>query len=289
MRRTASQYSLMVVVSVIGTAVSPAADVLYAPSEPDNPAFRAALEPLIGGAVDYHDARASIPTLDQMLQYDWVFTWANYPYADSMLFGNRLADYVDAGGRVILGQWAWEGLERPSVVPRILVAPYCPLAYVASWIYGPSYYAGDGVDCVHDGVLTYSTDYLDVIAALNPGCHSDGTFVLDGGGAVPAVAWNADRSVYYSPGNTGMSYSSGDWVHLTANIVLCRDYTAGDLNCDGDINAFDIDPFVLALTDPAAYAAAFPTCDYMLADINGDGAVNAFDIDPFVALLAGPK
>jgi hypothetical protein len=63
---------------------------------------------------------------------------------------------------------------------------------------------------------------------------------------------------------------------------------AGDLNCDGAVNAFDIDPFVLALTDPAAYATQFAACDYMLADINGDGAVNAFDIDPFVQLLVGP-
>jgi hypothetical protein len=61
----------------------------------------------------------------------------------------------------------------------------------------------------------------------------------------------------------------------------------GDLNCDGLINAFDIDPFVLALTDPEAYALAYPDCDYMLADINGDGLVNAFDIDPFVMILTG--
>jgi hypothetical protein len=64
-------------------------------------------------------------------------------------------------------------------------------------------------------------------------------------------------------------------------------FAPGDLNCDGLINAFDIDPFVLALTDPAAYAAQYPDCDYMLADINGDGLVNAFDIDPFVVLLTG--
>ena len=61
----------------------------------------------------------------------------------------------------------------------------------------------------------------------------------------------------------------------------------GDLNCDGMINAFDIDPFVLALTDPDAYAAAYPDCDSSLADVNGDGAVNAFDIDSFVAVLTG--
>ncbi|MBL8881031.1 MAG: hypothetical protein JNG88_18095 [Phycisphaerales bacterium] len=61
----------------------------------------------------------------------------------------------------------------------------------------------------------------------------------------------------------------------------------GDLNCDGEVNNFDIDPFVLALTDPDAYAAAFPDCDASAADINDDGVVNNFDIDPFVALLTG--
>ena len=47
-------------------------------------------------------------------------------------------------------------------------------------------------------------------------------------------------------------------------------------------------PFVLALIDPAGYATAYPNCDIMLADINGDGVVDAFDIDPFVELLTGP-
>jgi hypothetical protein len=59
----------------------------------------------------------------------------------------------------------------------------------------------------------------------------------------------------------------------------------GDLNCDGEINGYDIDPFVLALTDPTGYGTAFPTCDYMLADVNCDGAVNGYDIDPFVECL----
>ena len=62
----------------------------------------------------------------------------------------------------------------------------------------------------------------------------------------------------------------------------------GDMNCDGEVNAFDIDPFVLALADPAGYAAAWPNCDIMNGDVNGDGVVNAFDIDPFVDLLTGP-
>jgi len=81
--------------------------------------------------------------------------------------------------------------------------------------------------------------------------------------------------------------ATGEWrgPDTTCDPNPC--YQPGDLNCDGLINAFDIDPFVLALTDPEAYALAYPDCDYMLADINGDGLVNAFDIDPFVQLLTG--
>ena len=63
-------------------------------------------------------------------------------------------------------------------------------------------------------------------------------------------------------------------------------FVTGDLNCDGALNAFDIDPFALALGNPAGYAAAFPDCDANLADCNHDGLLNAFDIDPFVVILS---
>jgi len=69
--------------------------------------------------------------------------------------------------------------------------------------------------------------------------------------------------------------------------LSCSLFGPGDMNCDGLVNAFDIDPFVLALTDSAAYAAQYPDCNYLNGDINGDGLVNAFDIDPFVLLLTG--
>jgi len=72
---------------------------------------------------------------------------------------------------------------------------------------------------------------------------------------------------------------------LLASPGVARAYETGDLNCDGAINVFDIDPFVLALTDPVGYAAQFPSCSYLLADTNHDGNVNVFDIDPFVELL----
>ncbi len=63
------------------------------------------------------------------------------------------------------------------------------------------------------------------------------------------------------------------------------DYARGDLNCDGVVDNGDIDAFVLALLDPAAYGGAFPDCNRLNADVSGDRLVDNADIDPFVALL----
>ncbi len=62
---------------------------------------------------------------------------------------------------------------------------------------------------------------------------------------------------------------------------------AGDMNCDGQTNFGDINPFVLALSNPPAYFQLYPECDIMLGDVNLDGSVNFADINPFVALLTG--
>ena len=61
----------------------------------------------------------------------------------------------------------------------------------------------------------------------------------------------------------------------------------GDMNCDGVVSVSDIGPFVLALSDPAGYAAAFPDCDLANGDVNVDGSVTVSDIGPFVLLLTG--
>lgn len=74
-----------------------------------------------------------------------------------------------------------------------------------------------------------------------------------------------------------------DNMLVTRKSVLLQ----GNLNRDGLVNLFDITPFILALTDPAAYQAAFPNCPILNADCNGDDAVKPFYIDPFIAVLTG--
>lgn len=60
---------------------------------------------------------------------------------------------------------------------------------------------------------------------------------------------------------------------------------AGDMNCDGRVDFDDIDPFILALADPAGYAAAYPGCDARNADCDCSGRVEFEDIDAFLARL----
>lgn len=65
------------------------------------------------------------------------------------------------------------------------------------------------------------------------------------------------------------------------DVTSCR----GDMNNDGEVNNFDIDPFVLALVDPAGYEDEFPGLEgsrVYHGDCNCDGLLNSFDIDPFV-------
>lgn len=61
----------------------------------------------------------------------------------------------------------------------------------------------------------------------------------------------------------------------------------GDMNCDGMVNNFDIDGFVIALLNPSIYALQYPMCNRYAADVNGDGQINNFDIDWFVSCILG--
>jgi hypothetical protein len=60
-----------------------------------------------------------------------------------------------------------------------------------------------------------------------------------------------------------------------------------DLNCDGVVNFDDINPFVLALTNPTGYQNQYPNCNIAHGDANRDGVVDFDDIDAFIAILSG--
>lgn len=102
---------------------------------------------------------------------------------------------------------------------------------------------------------------------------------------------NNDGHVEVIAGDAFFDGQIGNPDNELGRIVLvgylnCTGYVKADTNCNGTINAFDIDPFVLALEDPPAYAAAYPECSMLCtADMDSNGTVNSFDIQPFVDCL----
>ncbi len=116
-----------------------------------------------------------------------------------------------------------------------------------------------------------SVNSLDVslaTAAIGAGLPGDTTYDFDGdGNSTPA----------------DLTY----WeMNIFDGLIPVGPALLGDTNNDGTVNTLDIDPFVLLLTDPAGYAAAFPGVDPLaVGDINLDTVVDTLDIDPFVALL----
>ena len=61
---------------------------------------------------------------------------------------------------------------------------------------------------------------------------------------------------------------------------------SGDMNADGVVNVFDIEPFILALNNPVEFTETTGV-NSKTGDLNGDGQVNVFDIEPFVNALNG--
>lgn len=90
---------------------------------------------------------------------------------------------------------------------------------------------------------------------------------------------------WFQVGDSGISPGGGPTLlalSCTATI------TPGDMNCDGQVNFRDINPFVLALSNPSLWQAQHPGCPLLNGDINGNGTVGFDDINPFVALLSHP-
>ena len=97
--------------------------------------------------------------------------------------------------------------------------------------------------------------------------------------SIPGQIGAADTVIYTDV------QGSGNGLGTCGSATFTIEHALGDMNCDGSVNALDIDPFTLAMTDPDAYATAYPDCDITNADINGDSMVNSLDIDPFIERL----
>ncbi len=116
------------------------------------------------------------------------------------------------------------------------------------------------------------------------------------GGDAFDIAWAIDPHTNAPAGidrfhfirlTAGVNVSAGVFGEKSPEIGGVADAAPGrgDVNCDGVINAGDIDAFVAAITNPDAYRALYGDCLLRNADTNADGAANAGDIDSFVDLV----
>ncbi|MEX2546024.1 MAG: hypothetical protein WD316_12920 [Phycisphaeraceae bacterium] len=99
------------------------------------------------------------------------------------------------------------------------------------------------------------------------------------GGLISGTFANIERQRLDDDAYWRIDYSDAA-VRLTVSVV-------GDMNHDGNVDAADVSPFVLALTDPGGYEAIHGADPAVVGDVNGDGLHDAVDVSAFVALLVG--
>jgi hypothetical protein len=116
--------------------------------------------------------------------------------------------------------------------------------------------------------------------------YRDGVQVIDvSNPAAPRWVGGCDTSGYAEAVAVAGSYVyvADSW----GGLPILRVDVVGDTNCDRRITFSDINPFVLALSDPDEYRRRYPNCNWRNADCNDDGRVLFDDIHPFVLLLSG--
>ncbi len=112
----------------------------------------------------------------------------------------------------------------------------------------------------------------------------------------PRFGWVELSAIYVEvPGEEDpllFRFTATRWAYETTPntpiVITPPSEVLGDLNCDDQVTVTDINGFVLALTDPDAFANEITDCTRRLADMNQDGAVSVSDINGFVtALVSG--
>lgn len=194
-------------------------DVVFLRSGPYFSAFATALRalPNVRSLVEI-DGQSATPTLAQLEAAQTVIVASNSPWLDRTAVGNVLADYVDAGGSLILmgstfhlgGNWALAG--------RIMGADYAPLGAVSYSISSTSS-ATLADHAINEGVASITSGLYAQSLATQGGGIPLGTYT--GGYLLGAV--NPDKPVVSLNSFPEAGYNGGDLVLQVRNAL---DFTA---------------------------------------------------------------
>ncbi len=110
------------------------------------------------------------------------------------------------------------------------------------------------------------------------------------GGLFAKWSYTAEIGILRTPtASPDRYFQIGKNYGLALHDVLAPAITPGDMDDNRSIDWADISPFVLALTDPNAYAALYGIDADLVGDLNGSGEMNCDDIASFVnAIVTGP-
>lgn len=195
--------------------------ILYAPSEGDDPGYRAALSAAAGGVtVDYFDARAGTPSVALMSNYDCVYVWVNFAPANNVLYGDNLATFNDAGGDVVLGAFCTFTTGN-FLSGTIMTAGYSPVVSpLGNNHFSNSSYIGDGTTCIYGGVTSLSCTFRDFLVTQGSGVV-DGTYA-DGEICHAYRSAGSGGDVVYSNGSGASALGcAGSWAQAVGNACTC--------------------------------------------------------------------
>ena len=200
--------------------------------------------------------------LGTLLTYDAVLFFTNGSSGSDPSNGNVLADYVDAGGWLVMATFSWANQGGNTIGGRIVADQMSPFTTGSGSLYSNVTMASNDGSDFFTGVNSLGGYYHDdvslTLGATSHGAWSDGRHLLASKGNVVAVNLFPDDSY----GNL-----SGDYQQLFVNAIdpvpPCFDGDgdgAGDPACGGD----DCDD-----SDPNNFPGNTEQCDGQDNDCNG--------------------
>jgi len=188
-------------------------------------------------SVDYVDCSTQTPTVATMENYGCVFTWSDYTYQNPTQMGNNLADYVDAGGTVVINDFSWTagwGLQG-----RVMTdANYAPMTHNGSGAYSNTNLGTkDDAHPFMDGVSAISSIYFWTYVSK----ESPATWVADNTNGNVFCAVNEDFTI------AGVNMYPGDVKHWSGDGWVLLNNVIQNL-MDGLVDDFD-PPYVTGM-DP---------------------------------------
>ena len=157
-------------------------------------------------------------------------------------------------------------------VPVLRFSGNNPLLKVNGW----AAFTGAKLDLDANTLVIPGWQWVTVVDANSMAEHTDWTF-------------SAGANVYESNDLTfAAGVDTNIWSMKTDNDkVQIKVSKRGDMDKDSKYTVDDINPFVMALTDPNAYLLAYGIDPNLIGDCDYSGKLDTDDISPFVAFITG--